>query len=234
MRLNDLSFVFLQRVWCEHPPSRITEGTSKRRRRAATPSKSKQAAKWGHCRVGDGSHYLVLLGKQSPSLSASDCLIPPFFVLFCFLCHAQPFQLCRLIGFYCTYICFWCVEARCVGCVWMLTRFKTRFLRLWRWFDLLSTYLLVQKPHTHIQSQYSPADKSTIIQPTFNPPSDRDLEFTGVAALPVFLWWFNAGAQSSDWLFTGPIWKSTSALLLPFPLATLHSLTVNKSFFSSP
>ncbi len=161
-----LVICFLQRVWCEHPPSRITEGTSKWRRWAATPSKSKQTAKWGHCRVGDGLHYLVLLGKQSPSLSTSDCFIPSF-VLFVFLCRVHPFQLCRLIAFYCTYICFWCKEAWCVGCVWMLTWFKTRFLRLWRWFDLLLTYLPVQKPHTHTHT-HSHNIPLQINQPSFN------------------------------------------------------------------
>lgn len=53
-------------------------------------------------------------------------------------------------------------------------------------FDLLSMYACVGKPytHTHTHAAVFPAvHNSTIIQPIFNPPCDRDLEFMGAAAV---------------------------------------------------
>lgn len=227
MRLNDLSFVLLRRVWCEHPPSRITQGTSKRCRRAATPSKSKQAAKRGHLPGRRGvalSRFIRQIIAFAERVGPLHSTAFNFFFFLCWLISALPHN-CFLL-----YIRL--SEAGCVGCVWMLTRFKTRLLRSLKviWF-IVDVSASSETTHSLTQSQYSPADKSTIIQPSQwqrfrvhgrrrGPP--RSPSSSGDLTPPLRTLIDYLQAQHG-----GP--HRLSSFL--FPLATLHSFIINKSFF---
>ena len=226
MRLNDLSFVLLRRVWCEHPPSRITQGTSKRHSRAATPSWSKQAAKRGHLPGRRGvalsrfiRQIITFAERVGPLHSAS-------FLLFFFFFNVGSFQLCRIIGFYCTYVC---LKLDVWGVCVAVNAIQNTTPPISEGDLIYRRRVCLFRNHT--QSQYSPADKSTIIQPSQwqrfrvhgrrrGPP--RSPSSSGDLTPPLRTLIDYLQAQHG-----GP--HRLSSFL--FPLDTLHSFIINKSFF---
>lgn len=130
------------------------------------------------CRVREGSHNLVLLGKQSPSPSGSDFFTP--LLSFHFF---SGVVLWHLIGTLLhIHLCLMCGSLTCVCVLGMWTSKNTippasegDLIYCW--------HICLFRNHTHTQTQYSPAHESTIIQRTSSPPSDRDLEFMDTAAV---------------------------------------------------